>query len=158
MNVSQHVIVGRLARDPHVINNADPKRKLALFTLMVNRVYKGKDGNTVSVATAHPCQAWGKGADLAEKWLKKGKLIGVMAEFRNPGKRDEATGEYKSWPVFRVNRIEFGPDAKNSSGAAVVATSPAAHVANGSTTEQTLARITEIQAELQGLISGAVKV
>ncbi len=68
------VLSGRLTKDPEIRYTAgeDPKA-VARYTLAVDkRMRKGSEENTADFI---PCVAWGKNAEITEKYLKKGMKI-----------------------------------------------------------------------------------
>lgn len=67
-------LIGKLGIDPDVkeIN----KSKKARFSLATNEVYY-QDGNRKEETQWHNVIAWGKTAELAEKYLRKGKEVAI---------------------------------------------------------------------------------
>lgn len=63
------VLMGRLTADPD-IKNTDTTT-IASYTLAVDRISKEKATDFIR------CKAFGKGADFAEKYLKKGMKIAI---------------------------------------------------------------------------------
>jgi len=66
--------VGRLVADPD-IRLTETQNTIARFTIAINRREKGK-------ADFIPCVAFGKTAELIEKYFRKGDRIGVHGEIR----------------------------------------------------------------------------
>ena len=68
-------LIGNLGNDPIVkdVNGT----KLAKFSLATNDVYKNKQGERVSETQWHNLIAWGKLADIVERFVTKGKEIAV---------------------------------------------------------------------------------
>ena len=68
--------IGRLTRDPEIrYSQGDKPTATARYDLAVNRTFKDADGN-YGVDYIH-CVAFGRNAEFAEKWLKKGTQIAV---------------------------------------------------------------------------------
>lgn len=68
--------MGRLTRDPEIrYGQGEKNTASARYDLAVNRNFKDADGN-YGVDYIH-CVAFGKNAEFAEKWLKKGTQIVV---------------------------------------------------------------------------------
>ena len=65
--------IGRLTKDPE-IRSTQSGKKVARYTLAIDRQGEGAD--------FIPCQTWEKGADFAEKFLKKGMKIGVTGRIQ----------------------------------------------------------------------------
>lgn len=68
------ILLGNLTKDVEtkVFENGG---KLANITLANNRSFKGKDGNVVEETTFVDVKIFGKSAEIAEKYLKKGSRI-----------------------------------------------------------------------------------
>ena len=80
------ILIGRIVRDPEVrYGGANNTGAVARYTLAVDRKYK-KDGE--QTADFINCVAFGKLAEFAEKYLKKGIKIAVAGRIQ--------TGSYKN--------------------------------------------------------------
>jgi len=55
----------------------DSGKKLAKFSLATNEVYKGTNGEKKTNTDWHNLVAWGKTADIIEKYVTKGKEIAI---------------------------------------------------------------------------------
>lgn len=62
--------------DPEV-KNLENGGKLAKVSLATNDYYKNKAGEKVTETQWHNLVAWGKTADLVEKYVRKGKEVGI---------------------------------------------------------------------------------
>lgn len=69
-------LMGRLGMDPEM-KIFDNNRKLARMSLATNDVYKTADGEKVTDTQWHNLVVWGQNAEIAEKYLKKGKEIAI---------------------------------------------------------------------------------
>ena len=74
--VNKVVLIGNLGRDPEV-RNLESGAKFAKFSLATNENYKDADGNKQSRVDWHSLIAWGKTAEIVEKYITKGKEIAV---------------------------------------------------------------------------------
>lgn len=70
------VLVGRLTKDPEIRTG---QTSVAKYGLAVDRVYKREGQPTVDFIN---CVVFGKGAEFAEKYLKKGMKIGVTGRIQ----------------------------------------------------------------------------
>ncbi len=68
-------LIGRLGKDPEV--KAFEKSKKATFTLATTDSYKNQKGEKVEDTQWHNIVIWGKLADVAGKYLKKGEEVCV---------------------------------------------------------------------------------
>ncbi|AXO80904.1 single-stranded DNA-binding protein [Olleya aquimaris] len=69
-------LIGNLGQDPEIIN-LESGKKLARFTLATNESYKNSKGEKITDTQWHQVVAWGKTADIVEKYVLKGKEIAV---------------------------------------------------------------------------------
>jgi len=56
---------------------------VANFSLATNRTYKGSDGNPVEETEWHNVSLWGNLAELAEKYLVKGRQVFIEGRIRS---------------------------------------------------------------------------
>lgn len=75
-------LIGHLGMDPD-IKNFDKDRKLARVAIATNEVYYNNKGERVEDTQWHNLVMWGKVADLAEKYLKKGQEIAIEGKLVN---------------------------------------------------------------------------
>lgn len=69
-------LIGNLGRDPE-IKNFDGGKKMVKVSVATNETYKNTAGEKVTETNWHNLVAWGKTAELAEKYLKKGSEVAV---------------------------------------------------------------------------------
>jgi single-strand DNA-binding protein len=69
-------LIGNLGMDPEV-KTTETGKKFTHFTLATSDGYKNADGQKVSETTWHNIVAWNGLADIAGKYLKKGKEVAV---------------------------------------------------------------------------------
>ena len=74
------ILMGRLTREPEVrySQGAEPVA-VARYTLAVNRRFKRKDEPEADFI---PCVAFGKSGEFAEKYFRKGQLVGVIGRLQ----------------------------------------------------------------------------
>ncbi|MBI1768935.1 MAG: single-stranded DNA-binding protein [Bacteroidetes bacterium] len=68
-------LIGRLGKDPEVKTFGDKKK--AAFSIATSDSYKNTKGEKVEDTQWHNLVIWGKLADVAEKFLKKGSEVAV---------------------------------------------------------------------------------
>ncbi|MDR9400307.1 MAG: single-stranded DNA-binding protein [Psychroflexus sp.] len=71
---NQVQLIGNLGKDPEV-RELDSGRKVANFTLATNETYRTKDGEKKEDTQWHNIVAWGKTADIIEKFVTKGREV-----------------------------------------------------------------------------------
>ncbi len=67
-------LIGHLGGDPE-IKQLENGKKMAKFSLATNQVYYDQKGEKVEDTQWHNVIAWGKDAELVEKFLSKGAYI-----------------------------------------------------------------------------------
>ncbi|PLX07133.1 MAG: single-stranded DNA-binding protein, partial [Marinilabiliales bacterium] len=82
-NLSNSVqLIGRLGLDPKSIKFDNGNLKVS-FTMATNDYYRDKDGEKVEDTEWHNIVAFGKTAEIAEKYLKKGSEIIIRGKLTN---------------------------------------------------------------------------
>jgi len=109
--VNMVVLVGRLTRDPsyNEVQSENGSHHIVSFYLAVPRNY-GREVNYIKVT------AFGKQADFAREYLRKGKRIAVAGELMTGSYKDKETGKIVYTTEVTANRLEFadGKDNGNS--------------------------------------------
>lgn len=76
-NLNNNVrLIGRLGMDPEV-KELNSGKKLAKFSIATSDTYKDEEGKRVSDTQWHNLVVWGKQAEIAGKYLKKGSEVAV---------------------------------------------------------------------------------
>ncbi|MCG2462514.1 single-stranded DNA-binding protein [Flavobacteriaceae bacterium F89] len=80
--IKNHVqLIGNVGRVP-TINNLENGKKVARFPLATNDYYKNKKGEKIQTTEWHTIVAWGKTAEIVEKYAGIGKEIGVVGKLK----------------------------------------------------------------------------
>ncbi len=80
--LKNHVqLIGNLGQEP-TITNLESGKKVARFSLATNEYYKDSKGEKQTETNWHTVVAWGKTADIIEKYVVKGKEIGVTGKLK----------------------------------------------------------------------------
>ena len=74
-------LIGNVGNEPE-ITNLESGKKVARFSLATNENYKNDKGEKVQTTDWHTVVAWGKTAEIVEKYAGKGKEIGVSGKLR----------------------------------------------------------------------------
>lgn len=69
-------LIGNLGNDPEIIN-LESGKTLAKFTMATNESYKNAKGEKIADTQWHNVVAWGKTAQVIEKYVTKGKEIAI---------------------------------------------------------------------------------
>jgi single-strand DNA-binding protein len=84
-------LIGHVGNDPE-IKTFEGGRKLASMTIATNDSYKNEKGEKVEQTEWHKVVAWGKTADIIEKYVTKGKEIAVEGKLTHRS-YDDKNGE-----------------------------------------------------------------
>lgn len=95
-------LIGRLGNDPQV-RTFDSGKKMATFSLATNETYLNAKGEKIEDTQWHNIVIWGKKADIAEKYLKKGSEVAVQGKLIN--RSYESNGEKKYITEISLNEL-----------------------------------------------------
>jgi len=100
MAINSVTLVGRAGRDPEV-RYFESGTVVANLTMAVNRRNRNDEPDWFNL------EIWGKQAQVAADYVKKGSLIGITGSFKMDSWKDRNTGEDRNKPVVRVDRLEL---------------------------------------------------
>ena len=100
MSVNSISLVGRAGRDPEV-KYFESGSIVANFTLAVSRRSRNEEPDWFNL------EVWGKQAQVAADYVRKGSLLGITGSLKLDQWKDKHTGDNKSKPVIRVDRLEL---------------------------------------------------
>ena len=100
MPINSVTLVGRAGRDPEV-RYFESGTVVANLTMAVNRRSRNDEPDWFNL------EIWGKQAQVAADYVKKGSLIGITGSFKLDSWKDRNTGEDRNKPVVRVDRLEL---------------------------------------------------
>ncbi len=96
-------LIGNLGMAPE-IKNFDGGKKLAKMSIATNESYKNAKGEKVTETQWHNLIAWGKTADIIEKYLHKGSEVAIEGKLVNNNYTDkEGVKRYST--EIQVNEI-----------------------------------------------------
>lgn len=75
-------LIGHVGQDPEIVN-LESGTKLAKFSIATNTYHKNAQGEKVEETQWHQIVVWGKIAEIAEKYVSKGKEVGVEGSLSN---------------------------------------------------------------------------
>jgi single-strand DNA-binding protein len=81
-------LIGNLGNAPEVRNTENGK-KLARFSVATNETYRNARGEKVTETQWHNLIAWGKIAEIAEKYLTKGSEVAIEGKLMNNNYTDK---------------------------------------------------------------------
>lgn len=96
-------LIGNLGGNPE-IKTLDGGKKLAKFSIATNETYRNAKGEKITETQWHNLVAWGKVAEIAEKFLTKGSEVAIEGKLMNRSYTDKA-GNKKYVTEVQVNEV-----------------------------------------------------
>jgi len=96
-------LIGHVGQDPE-IKNLEGGKKLATVTLATNEQYTNAKGEKVEQTEWHRITAWGKTAEIIEKYVVKGKEIAIEGKLSHRS-YDDKNGEKRYVTEIIVNEL-----------------------------------------------------
>ncbi len=113
MYLNKAMIYGNLTRDPEM--KALPSgMSVTSFSLATNRVYNDRDGKRQEQVEYHNIVVFGKQAETAAKYLKKG--AGAYVEGRLQTRSWDKDGQKMYRTEIVADRVQFGPRSGDGGG------------------------------------------
>lgn len=103
-------LIGRLGQDPET-KTIESGKKVTRFTLATDDGYKNTEGQKVNETTWHNIVAWNGLADIADKYLKKGREVAVEGRI-NYRTYEDKKGTTKYITEIVLNDLLFLNDGK----------------------------------------------
>lgn len=114
--MNKAILMGRLTDEPRVrVSTADDGKSVAKFTLAVDRRVARKDGAVT--ADFIGIEAWGKRAEFAEKYLRKGTKVVIEGRIAT-GSYTDKDGRKVYTTVVVAEELEFAESKGNGSNKA----------------------------------------
>ena len=96
-------LIGHVGQEPE-IKNLEGDKKLATITLATNDHYTNQKGERVEQTEWHRITAWGKTAEIIEKYVTKGKEIAIEGKLTHRS-YDDKNGDKKYVTEIVANEI-----------------------------------------------------
>ncbi|MDO5331512.1 MAG: single-stranded DNA-binding protein [Bacillota bacterium] len=126
-------LIGRLTRDPEVrYSTGGSQMAIAKFTIAVDRERTTKDGEQSADFIGITC--FGKTAELVEKYMGKGRLVGITGRIQTGSYEKDGRKVYTTDVI--ADRVQF-LDRGQTSGSANYQSAPAQSMGEGDISEQT---------------------
>ncbi|MCB0651267.1 MAG: single-stranded DNA-binding protein [Saprospiraceae bacterium] len=97
------LLIGNLGKDPE-LKKLEGGNSVARFSLATNETFKNNKGEKVTTTQWHNCVLWGKTAELANTWLKKGKEIAARGKITYSNYEDK-NGQVRYTTEIVVNEF-----------------------------------------------------
>lgn len=102
--INKVILVGRLGKNPE-IRTLENGVKRAAFTMATSEIRRDKDGNRTELTEWHNIICWRNLAEVAEKYLNKGKQIYLEGRIRTRSWEDNGQKRYIT--EIEANTIEM---------------------------------------------------
>ena len=96
-------LIGNLGNAPEV-RNTESGKKLVRFSIATNETDRNAKGEKVKETQWHNLIAWGKVAEIAEKYLTKGSAVAIEGKLMNNNYTDN-TGNKKYNTEIQVHEL-----------------------------------------------------
>lgn len=114
-NLNKVMLIGNLTRDPEL--RYTPKgTAVADIGMAINRVWNNDSGQKQEETTFVDVTLWGRQAELAEKYLGKGRGVYIEGRLQLDSWDDKETGKKRSKLKVVGENLQFLPDGKAGSG------------------------------------------
>ena len=98
-------LIGNLGMAPEIVN-LESGKKLAKFSLATNETYKNAKGEQITDTQWHNIVAWGKTAEIIEKYVEKGKQVAVEGKLTSRS-YENAAGEKRYVTEVIINELQL---------------------------------------------------
>ena len=105
-------LIGNLGNAPE-IKSITGGKKMARFSMATNETYRNAKGEKITETQWHNIVAWGKVAELAEKYLAKGSEIAIEGKLVNRSYTDK-DGSKKYITEVQLNELLMLGDKNKS--------------------------------------------
>jgi single-strand DNA-binding protein len=117
MSVNKVILVGRLGRDPET-RFTGGGQAVANFSVATDESYKDKNGERQKRTEWHKIVVWGKLAEIAQQYLKKGSLIFIEGRIQSREWQDKEGQKRTSFEIVASNFRMLGGRADGAAAGA----------------------------------------
>jgi single-strand DNA-binding protein len=102
MSVNKVILVGRLGRDPET-RFTGGGQAVANFSMATDETYKDRNGEKQKRTEWHKIVVWGKQAEIAQQYLKKGSLLFLEGRIQSREWQDKEGQKRTSFEIVASN-------------------------------------------------------
>src|ERR1700687_3782347 len=117
MSVNKVILVGRLGRDPET-RYTGGGQAVANFSVATDETYKDRNGERQKRTEWHKIVVWGKQAEIAQQYLKKGSLIFIEGRIQSREWQDKEGQKRTSFEIVASNFRMLGGRADSAAAGA----------------------------------------
>ncbi len=119
MSVNKAILVGRLGRDPET-RYTSSGQAVCNFTLATDETFRDRSGERQKHTEWHRIVLWGKLAEIAQQYLKKGTMVYIEGRIRSR-QWDDRTGNKRTTVEIIANVMRMLSTRAESTAAAAAA-------------------------------------
>src|SRR5258708_4622260 len=116
MSVNKVILVGRLGRDPET-RFTSGGQAVANFSDATDETYKDRNGERQKRTEWNKIVVWGKQAEIAQQYLKKGSLIFIEGRIQSREWQDKEGQKRTSFEIVATNFRMLGGRAEGAAAA-----------------------------------------
>jgi len=109
MYLNKAFVLGNLTRDPDV-RTLPSGQPVANFSIATNRIFYNKNREKQADVEFHNIVSFGRNAEIAQQYLKKGSLVLIEGRLRTRRWQD-SSGNKRSRTEIVTERMQMGPRA-----------------------------------------------
>jgi single-strand DNA-binding protein len=117
MSVNKVILVGRLGRDPET-RYTGGGQAVANFSVATDETFKDRNGERQKRTEWHKIVVWGKQAEIAQQYLKKGSLIFIEGRIQSREWQDKEGQKRTSFEIVASNFRMLGGRAEGAAAGA----------------------------------------
>jgi len=117
MSVNKVILVGRLGRDPET-RYTGGGQAVANFSVATDETYKDRSGERQKRTEWHKIVVWGKQAEIAQQYLKKGSLVFIEGRIQSREWQDKQGEKRTSYEIVATNFRMLGSRSDSMGGGA----------------------------------------
>ena len=116
MNLNKVFLIGNLTRDPE-LRTMPNGNAVVSFGLATNRIWRGKDGSQQKQAEFHNIVMFGRLAEIAKQYLKKGSMTMIEGRLQTRSWQGQ-DGQKRTRTEIIAEAMQMGPRGAGGGGAA----------------------------------------
>jgi single-strand DNA-binding protein len=117
MSVNKVILVGRLGRDPET-RFTGGGQAVANFSVATDETFKDRNGERQKRTEWHKIVVWGKQAEIAQQYLKKGSLVFIEGRIQSREWQDKENQKRTSFEIVATNFRMLGGRADGAAAGA----------------------------------------
>ncbi len=115
MSVNKVILVGRLGRDPET-RYTGGGQAVCNFSMATDETFKDRSGERQKRTEWHKIVVWGKSAEIAQQYLKKGSQIFLEGRIQSREWTDKENQKRTSYEIVATNFRMLGSKSDSMGG------------------------------------------